>query len=270
MSKNKSSLEREDVLLLLVAVGDVAVAVGQVEQRLIVVGRGGVLGVLVETHLPFVQHAVQVDPWPAVVWEGGRCEGRESEGGGEVEGRYTEKVGRWWLRRGETGGVRESCRVAPAKLTPHSPDQSRQVGRRDGPAPRGEEETHCWTSTNERTDRRTDGRRRWGMEGWEGGYVQFGCLRVGLIYDLPWRRREEQPGASRERGEKRESLVKWHFGNNTTLSHSRHAASPLWACLHAHSIPVKSWYPSKGIIQNKLSVCSFISWFQIPLTTNTT
>lgn len=60
--KSRFLLEREDVLLLLVAVGDVAVAVGQVEQRLIVVGRGGVLGVLVETHLPFVQHAVQVDP----------------------------------------------------------------------------------------------------------------------------------------------------------------------------------------------------------------
>lgn len=46
-------------------------AVGQVEQWLIVIGRGGVLGVLVETHLPFVQHAVQVDPRPAVVWESG-------------------------------------------------------------------------------------------------------------------------------------------------------------------------------------------------------
>lgn len=56
------SLEREDVLLLLVSVCDVAVAVGQVEQRLVVVGRGGVLGVLVEAHLAFVQHAVQVDP----------------------------------------------------------------------------------------------------------------------------------------------------------------------------------------------------------------
>lgn len=55
-------LEREDVLLLLVAIGDVAVAVGEVEQRLVVVGRRGVLGVLVETQLPFIQHAVQVDP----------------------------------------------------------------------------------------------------------------------------------------------------------------------------------------------------------------
>jgi len=59
---NGLSLEREDVLLLLVAVGDVAVAVGEVEQRLAVVGRGGALGVLVEAHLPFVEHAVQVDP----------------------------------------------------------------------------------------------------------------------------------------------------------------------------------------------------------------
>lgn len=60
--KSRSSLERKNVLLLLVAVGDVAVAVGQVEQWLIVVGRGCVLGVLVETNLPFVQDAVQVDP----------------------------------------------------------------------------------------------------------------------------------------------------------------------------------------------------------------
>lgn len=56
------SLECEDVLLLLVAVGDVTVAVGEAEQRLVVVGRRGVLGVLVETQLPFVQHTVQVDP----------------------------------------------------------------------------------------------------------------------------------------------------------------------------------------------------------------
>lgn len=60
--ENCRLLEREDVLLLLVAIGDVAVAVGEVEQRLVVVGRRGVLGVLVETQLPFIQHAVQVDP----------------------------------------------------------------------------------------------------------------------------------------------------------------------------------------------------------------
>lgn len=62
MKQPSSSLEREDVLLLLVAIGDIAVAVGEVEQRLVVVGRGGVLGVFVEADLPFVQHAVQVDP----------------------------------------------------------------------------------------------------------------------------------------------------------------------------------------------------------------
>lgn len=60
--RSRSSLQRKDVLLLLVAVGDVAVAVAQVELRLIVVGRAGVLGVLVEANLAFVQDAVQVDP----------------------------------------------------------------------------------------------------------------------------------------------------------------------------------------------------------------
>lgn len=62
VKSEECSLEREDVLLLLVAVGDVAVAVGEAEQRLVVVRRRGVLGVLVETELPLVQHAVQVDP----------------------------------------------------------------------------------------------------------------------------------------------------------------------------------------------------------------
>lgn len=85
-------LEREDVLLLLVAVGDVAVAVGEVEQRLAVVSRRGVLGILVEAHLPFVQHAVQVDPRPAVVREGRRDEG-EGEWRGGVWGRW--RSGGW-------------------------------------------------------------------------------------------------------------------------------------------------------------------------------
>jgi len=67
-----------------------------------------------------------------VVWEGGRGEGEGWGGGGS--------------RRGSSGGGAwgkeyESCRVALAELTPHSPDQSRQGG--DGPAPRREEETHC-------------------------------------------------------------------------------------------------------------------------------
>lgn len=44
---------------------------------------------------------------------------------------------------GETVGVRKSCRVALAELTPHSPEQSKQVGRRVEPAPRKEEEIHC-------------------------------------------------------------------------------------------------------------------------------
>lgn len=74
----------------------------------------------------------------------------------DVGRRRCEGVGEWRRRGrwrggvrgkvvvlGEMGGVRRSCRVAVAKLTPHSPDQSRQVGRRVGLAPRREEETHC-------------------------------------------------------------------------------------------------------------------------------
>lgn len=53
-----------------------------------------------------------------------------------MEERSTGKVGR------EMGGVKKGCRVALAKLTPHSPDQSRKAGWRDEPAPRREEETH--------------------------------------------------------------------------------------------------------------------------------
>lgn len=60
--KKKFSLKREDILLLFVAIGDVAVAVGQVEQWLIVVGCTGVLSILVEANLPFVQDTVKVDP----------------------------------------------------------------------------------------------------------------------------------------------------------------------------------------------------------------
>lgn len=56
------SLQCEDILLLFVAVGDVAVAVGQVEQGLVVVGRTGVLSILEEAYLPFVQDTVKVDP----------------------------------------------------------------------------------------------------------------------------------------------------------------------------------------------------------------
>lgn len=152
------------------------------------------------------------------VWGEGECRRR---------GRWRGGVrGRWWLGEGEMGGVRKSCKVALSKLTPHSPDQSRQVGRRDGPTPRREEETHCWTNTDSQTDRQTDGRRRWGMEGWGGRLRTVLVSRcVRRIHDLPWRRREEQPEASRRRREKRESLVKWHYGNDQTQS-LRHAASP--------------------------------------------
>lgn len=172
-------------------------AVGQVEQWLIVIGRGGVLGVLVETHLPFVQHAVQVDPRPAVVWESGEVwGGRRSGGGGDGGGEEYREGGGW----GEMGGVRKSCRVAVAKLTPHSPDQSRQVGRRDGPAPRREEETHCWTNTDGRTYRQTDVRRWWGMEGCGG---RLRTVWVSVCGAYIWLTLEERRGAARSIEEER-------------------------------------------------------------------
>lgn len=43
------------------------------------------------------------------------------------------------------------------------------------------------------------------------------------------------------------------FGNNRTQSLIM-LLLPLWACLHAHGIPVKSLYPNVGIIQTKLCV----------------
>lgn len=47
----------------------------------------------------------------------------------KVEKKSTRKMGRWWLGWGDNERVKRSCRVVLAKLTPHSPDQSRQVGR---------------------------------------------------------------------------------------------------------------------------------------------
>lgn len=68
---------------------------------------------------------------------------RETEEGKvEQRGRGIVVVGGKGRGLGEVGGVRRSCTAAVAKLTPHSPDQSRQVDRRDEPAPRREEETH--------------------------------------------------------------------------------------------------------------------------------
>lgn len=119
------------------------------------------------------------------------------------------------------------------------------------------------TAEQTQTNGRTDRRRREEVGGWrdgEGGYAQFVSKCLGFIYDLPWRRREEQPAAPRRKGESREgSLVKWHFGNNTTKSLLM-LLFPLWACLHAHSI--HSLHPNIGIIQSTLSVCSLVYWFQ--------
>lgn len=62
-------LERKDVFLLLVAVGDVAGAATEVEEWLVVVRGGRVLGVLVEAQFALIQHAVQVHPRSAVMWQ---------------------------------------------------------------------------------------------------------------------------------------------------------------------------------------------------------
>ena len=62
-------LECEDIFLLLVPVGDVAGTAAEAKKRLVVVRCGGVLGVLVETKLTLIQHAVQVHPRSAVMWE---------------------------------------------------------------------------------------------------------------------------------------------------------------------------------------------------------
>lgn len=138
------------------------------------------------------------------VW--GEGEWRRRRGGVRWRGGVRGRLWLGWGEGGEMGGVRKSCRVALAKLTPHSPDQSRQVGGRDGPAPRREEETHCWTNTDERTDRQTHGRRRrrWGMEGWGGSLRTVLCVSVCGAYT--WLTLEETRGAARsteEEGRKR-------------------------------------------------------------------
>lgn len=51
----------------------------------------------------------------------------ERRSGRRVQGRWGDRVVVEVVEG--IGEVKESCRVALAKLTPHSPDQSRQVGR---------------------------------------------------------------------------------------------------------------------------------------------
>lgn len=74
------------------------------------------------------------------------------------------------------------------------------------------------------------------MEGWRGR-LRTACesLCAGLIYDLPWRRREEQPVAPRKRGEKRESLVKWHFGKKKTTNTTKSCFSSLCERVYMHT-----------------------------------
>lgn len=136
-------------------------------------------------------------------------------------GRAGEK-GKWRVRTGtgseaqreggdgegwRLGRVKRSCQVTAAKLTPHSPDQSRQVGRRDGPAPRREEETHCWTNTDERTDARMTTRRRWGWKDGAGRYRHSACLSASKV----WLTLEETRGGSQE-GRRREEKRHEEFG----------------------------------------------------------
>lgn len=65
-------LEGEDILLLFVTNVDITGTTAQVDKRLVVVRCGGVLRILIEAQLTFIQHTVQVHPRSAVV-----C-GRES------------------------------------------------------------------------------------------------------------------------------------------------------------------------------------------------
>lgn len=67
--KASEVLEREDILLLFVTIVDITGTTAQVDKRLVVVRCGGVLRVLIEAKLTFIQHAVQVHPRSAVMWE---------------------------------------------------------------------------------------------------------------------------------------------------------------------------------------------------------
>lgn len=62
---NKSAnkvLESEDILLLFVTIVDITGTTAQVDKRLVVVRCGGVLRILIEAQLTFIQHTVQVHP----------------------------------------------------------------------------------------------------------------------------------------------------------------------------------------------------------------
>lgn len=62
-------LESEDILLLFVTIVDITGTTAQVDKRLVVVRCGGVLRILIEAQLTFIQYTVQVHPRSAVVWE---------------------------------------------------------------------------------------------------------------------------------------------------------------------------------------------------------
>lgn len=56
------SFECEDILLLFVTIVDVTGTTAQVDKWLVVVRCGGILRILVEAQLTFIQHAVEIDP----------------------------------------------------------------------------------------------------------------------------------------------------------------------------------------------------------------
>ncbi len=69
MEKANEVLESEDILLLFISTVDIAGTTAQVDKRLVAVRCGGVLCILIEAQLTFIQHTVQVHPRSAVVWE---------------------------------------------------------------------------------------------------------------------------------------------------------------------------------------------------------
>lgn len=134
----------------------------------------------------------------------------------------------------------------------------------------GRTKHNCWTNTDERTDTRM---MEGGSGGWRDGGGRLRTVRVqafGGLY-MTYLGGDERSSQQHRggRGESREGGV-WLNGilATTQLKVWSCFFSPLWACLHAHSI--HSLHPNKGIIQSTLSVCSLIYWFQIHLWTNNT